>query len=65
MPGCLHRLSAMTPCGMAILLAEQRAALAPGVARRGAVFSRGQVVQRGSATELAADPTLADLMAGA
>ncbi len=61
----LERLSAMTADGTAILLAEQRAALALGVARRGVVLSRGQVVRRGSAAELAADPTLADLMAGA
>jgi branched-chain amino acid transport system ATP-binding protein len=59
------RLSIMTADGTAILLAEQRAALALGVARRGVVLSRGQVVRRGSAAELAADPTLADLMAGA
>jgi branched-chain amino acid transport system ATP-binding protein len=61
----LRRLAAMTANGTAILLAEQRAALALGVARRGVVLSRGQVVRRGSAAELAADPTLADLMAGA
>jgi branched-chain amino acid transport system ATP-binding protein len=61
----LKRLSTMTVDGTAILLAEQRAALALGVARRGVVLSRSQVVRRGSAAELAADPTLADLMAGA
>jgi branched-chain amino acid transport system ATP-binding protein len=61
----LGRLSAMTADGTAVLLAEQRAALALGVARRGVVLSRGQVVRRGPAAELAADPTLADLMAGA
>ena len=61
----LRRLAAMTADGTAILLAEQRAALALGVARRGVVLSRGQVVRRGSAAELVADPTLADLMAGA
>jgi len=61
----LRRLSAMTADGTAILLAEQRAALALGVAQRGVVLSRGQVVRRGSAAELAADPMLADLMAGA
>src|SRR4051812_42086416 len=61
----LRRLSAMTDDGTTILLAEQRAALALAVARRGVVLSRGQVVRRGSAAELAADPTLADLMAGA
>jgi branched-chain amino acid transport system ATP-binding protein len=61
----LRRLAVMTADGTAILLAEQRAALALGVARRGVVLSRGQVVRRGSAGELAADPMLADLMAGA
>lgn len=61
----LRRLSTMTADGTAILLAEQRAALALGVAGRGVVLSRGQVVRRGSADELAADPMLADLMAGA
>ena len=61
----LRRLSVMTADGTAILLAEQRAALALGAARRGVVLSRGEVVRRGSAAELVADPTLADLMAGA
>ncbi len=61
----LRRLGTMTADGTAILLAEQRAALALGVAGRGVVLSRGQVVRRGSAAELAADPALADLMAGA
>jgi branched-chain amino acid transport system ATP-binding protein len=61
----LRRLGAMTADGTAILLAEQRAALALGVAGRGVVLSRGQVVRRGSAAALAADPLLADLMAGA
>ena len=61
----LRRLSTMTADGTAILLAEQRAAVALGIARRGVILSRGQVVRRGSAAELAADPMLADLMAGA
>ena len=61
----LRRLTAMTSDGTAILLAEQRAALALSVAQRGVVLSRGQVVRRGSADELAADPAMADLMAGA
>lgn len=61
----LRRLGTMTADGTAILLAEQRAALALGVAGRGVVLSRGQVVRRGSAAELAADSALADLMAGA
>ena len=61
----LRRLGAMTADGTAILLAEQRAALALGVAGRGVVLSRGRLVRRGPAAELAADPALADLMAGA
>jgi branched-chain amino acid transport system ATP-binding protein len=60
----LGRLAAMAKDGTAILLAEQRAALALGTAGRVVVLSRGQVVRRGSAAELAADPSLADLMAG-
>jgi branched-chain amino acid transport system ATP-binding protein len=60
----LRRLSAMTADGTAILLAEQRAALALKVAGRGVVLSRGRVVRQGTAAQLAADPTLADLMAG-
>jgi len=60
----LRRLSAMAAEGTAIVLAEQRAALALGVAHRGLVLSRGQVVRRGPAAGLAADPDLADLMAG-
>ena len=60
----LKRLTAMTGDGTAILLAEQRAALALAVATRGLVLSRGRVVRRGSAAELAADRSLADLMAG-
>jgi branched-chain amino acid transport system ATP-binding protein len=61
----LRRLTAMTADGTAILLAEQRAALALSVAHRGVVLSRGRIVRRGTAAELAADPALADLMAGA
>ena len=61
----LQRLAAMVAAGTAILLAEQRAALALGVARRGVVLSRGRIVRRGSAAELSADPALADLMTGA
>jgi branched-chain amino acid transport system ATP-binding protein len=60
----LRRLPLMAAEGMAILLAEQRAALALGTASRGVVLSRGQIVLTGSAAELAADRTLADLMAG-
>jgi branched-chain amino acid transport system ATP-binding protein len=60
----LRRLTAMTADGTAILLAEQRAALALAVATRGLVLSRGRIVQSGPAATLAADPALADLMAG-
>ncbi len=60
----LKRLTTMTTDGTAILLAEQRAALALAVATRGLVLSRGQIVQSGAAATLAADPALADLMAG-
>jgi branched-chain amino acid transport system ATP-binding protein len=60
----LRRLPQMAAEGMAIVLAEQRAALALGAASRGVVLSRGQIVRTGPAVELAADPTLADLMAG-
>jgi len=60
----LQRLAALAAAGTAILLAEQRAALALGVARRGAVLSRGRIVRAGPARELLADPRLADLMAG-
>jgi branched-chain amino acid transport system ATP-binding protein len=60
----LKRLTAMTANGTAILLAEQRAAVALAVASRGLVLSRGRIVQSGPAATLAADPALADLMAG-
>jgi len=60
----LQRLSAMAAGGMAILLAEQRAGLALSVADRGLVLSRGRTVRTGTRAELAADPELADLMAG-
>ncbi len=60
----LGRLGPMTSEGMAILIGEQRAGLVLGVAQRGLVLSRGRIVRSGTASELAADPTLADLMAG-
>ncbi|MFO1081651.1 MAG: ATP-binding cassette domain-containing protein [Reyranellaceae bacterium] len=49
--------------GLAVLLTEQRAALALGIAHRGIVLSRGQIVRQDAAAALAADPSLADLMA--
>jgi branched-chain amino acid transport system ATP-binding protein len=60
----LRRLTIMAARGTAILLAEQRAGLALRIASRGIVLSRGRVVLAGRAPELAANPTLADLMAG-
>ena len=61
----LARLSALAHGGTAVLLSEQRASLALGIARRGVVLSRGRVVRLAPARELLADPRLADLMAGA
>jgi branched-chain amino acid transport system ATP-binding protein len=60
----LQRLAVMAADGMGILLAEQRAGLALRVAHRGLVLSRGRTVRTGTSAELAADPGLADLMAG-
>lgn len=60
----LEHLAGLARDGMAILLAEQRAGLALGVASRGVVLSRGRIVRAGSAAELATDRELADLMAG-
>jgi len=60
----MRRLAMMAAGGTAILLAEQRAGLVLGVADRGVVLSRGRIVRAAPAAELAADPTLADLMAG-
>jgi len=48
----------------AILLSEQRARLALGIAHRGVVLRRGQVVMAAPSAELLVDPRLADLMAG-
>ena len=61
----LARLAALAADGTAILLSEQRAGLALGIASRGVVLSRGRIVRLASAQELLADPRLADLMAGA
>ena len=61
----LQRLTSMAAEGMAILLAEQRAAQALSIAHRAIVLRRGEIVRRGTAAEIAADPALADLMAGA
>ncbi len=59
------RLRATAAEGTAVLLSEQRASLALGIASRGVVLSRGRVVRIASSTELLADAHLADLMAGA
>jgi branched-chain amino acid transport system ATP-binding protein len=61
----LARLAALAAEGTAILLSEQRASLALGIASRGVVLSRGRMVRLAPAQELLADPRLADLMAGA
>jgi branched-chain amino acid transport system ATP-binding protein len=61
----LARLRATAAEGTAVLLSEQRASLALGIASRGIVLSRGRVVRSASASELLADPHLSDLMAGA
>ena len=60
----LARLRSAAAEGTAILLSEQRASLALGIAQRGVVLSRGRVGRSASAGELANDPQLADLMAG-
>ena len=44
--------------GIGILMVEQNAAVALAIAHRGAVLDRGRVVTRGSADELAGDPTV-------
>ncbi len=50
--------------GTAVLLAEQRAALALSLAGRGVVLKAGRVVLAGSAAELVANPALSSLMGG-
>jgi branched-chain amino acid transport system ATP-binding protein len=60
-----RRLTSLAAEGAAILLSEQRAGLALKVASRGVVLSRGRIVRQAGATELLADPTLVDVMAGA
>lgn len=60
----LGRLRPLAAEGMAILVGEQRAGLVLDMAHRALVLSRGRIVRSGVAAEIAADPTLADLMAG-
>lgn len=58
------RLKAMAAAGTAIVLTEQRAALALKLAQRGVVLRRGAIVRQGTAAELLADPDLSALMGG-
>ena len=60
----LGRLRPLAADGMAILVGEQRAGLVLDVAHRAVVLSRGRIVRSGAVAEGAADPALADLMAG-
>jgi branched-chain amino acid transport system ATP-binding protein len=60
----LARLRATASAGTAVLLSEQRASLALGIADRGVVLQRGRVIRSAPSRELACDPQLADLMAG-
>jgi branched-chain amino acid transport system ATP-binding protein len=50
--------------GIAILLAEQRAAIALRIAGRAALLVRGRIVRQAVTAELIGDPTLADFAAG-
>jgi branched-chain amino acid transport system ATP-binding protein len=59
-----QRLAALAASGTSVVLAEQRAALALRIARRGAVLRGGVVVRQGAAAELLADPELAALVGG-
>ena len=60
----LRRLRDMAAQGTAIVLAEQRAALALSIASRGVILKGGAIVRSGAASELLADPALASLMGG-
>lgn len=51
--------------GTTVILCEQVAALALGVAQQGYVLRRGEVVQSGPAAQLAADPALSAAYLGA
>ena len=59
-----QRLAALAQSGTAIVLAEQRAALALAIAQRGVVLKGGVVVRQGAAAGLLADPELSSLMGG-
>lgn len=57
------RLRTLAGAGTAILLAEQRAGPALSIADRAIVLSKGRIVRQAPAADLAADATLADLIA--
>jgi branched-chain amino acid transport system ATP-binding protein len=61
----LARLREIAASGTAILLAEQNAAAALGIATRGLVLELGRIVASGSADALRASPALADAFLGA
>ena len=58
----LHRL--LQARGTTIVLAEQNAELALGIATRAYVVVRGQIVLAGDAAEVARDPSLGDAYLG-
>jgi branched-chain amino acid transport system ATP-binding protein len=60
----LQNLRRLASDGIAIVLAEQRAAIALRIARRAAVLVRGSIVRQATTAELLADPTLAELATG-
>ncbi len=59
-----RQLRATAAQGTAVLIAEQRAAIALGVAGWGVVLKAGQVVLEGSSAELLRQPELVGLMGG-
>ena len=62
--GLWRHLRAVAASGTAILLAEQRAALALDVATRGVILKAGEVALSGVSAELSRHPDLARLMGG-
>jgi len=58
------RIRAIATGGIAVLLAEQNAALALGIATRGYVLSLGEVAYSGSATALRSTPAIQDAFLG-
>lgn len=57
-------LAAISRTGTTILLVEQNARLALGVARRGAIFEAGRVVLEGTAHELGENADVRELYLG-